>query len=69
MCERASRSKLTLPREGSNLSEQLKLVDKITSDEERMIMEDQREKFGDKFNLYERMDNILNKILNEVSGL
>lgn len=32
-----------------------------------MIMEDQQLKYGDKFKLYEKMDNILNKILNEVN--
>ena len=34
MCERASRSKLALPKEGQSLQEQLKLIDKITLEEE-----------------------------------
>jgi len=34
-----------------------------------MIMEDQETKYGTKFKLFEKMDNILNKILNEVNIL
>lgn len=34
-----------------------------------MIMEDQERKYGQKFKIFERMDNILNKILTEVNVL
>lgn len=34
-----------------------------------MIMEDQENKYGPKFKMFEKMDNILNKILNEVNIL
>ena len=33
------------------------------------MMEDQENKYGPKFKMFEKMDNILNKILNEVNIL
>ena len=69
MCDRASRTKLSMPKEGASLESELKVVDKITEEEEQMIMEDQRLKYGSDFKLYEKLDNILNKILKEVSTI
>jgi hypothetical protein len=56
-------------KEGQSLNEELKMQDKITEEEEEMIMEDQERKYGSKFKMFENIDNILNKILTEVTIL
>lgn len=51
------------------MCEELKIQDKITEEEEQMIMEDQERKYGTRFKMFEKMDIILNKILTEVNVL
>ena len=58
-----------MQKEGQLLCEELKIQDKITEEEEQMIMEDQERKYGTRFKIFEKMDNILNKILTEVNVL
>lgn len=58
-----------MQKEGTNLSNELNKQDKITSEEVDMIMMDCQEKFAKDFNSFEKMDNVLNKILNEVNDL
>lgn len=75
MCERCeksvlqNKSKLTFQQIGQSLGEELKMQDKMTAEEENMIMQDCERKLGTDFFLYEQIDCVLDKILQEVKNI
>lgn len=71
MCEKAeqsgllNRSKLTFQQIGQNLQEELQKQDKITAEEENMIIDECDQKYGNSGNIYNQIDQVLLKILDE----
>lgn len=75
MCQKAeqsgvtNKSKASFVSIGQQLKDELKKQDKIEEEEEKIIMSNCDKANGNKAHLYEKMDAVLNKILNEVNVL
>lgn len=72
MCEKAeqsganSRSKNSYLAFGQQLHEELRKKDNITHEEEIMILDDCKQKYGSSHMLYEKIAQVMLKIYNEV---